>query len=185
MPGASAPGLKGQYTVNMYYTARAAAVEAIQNKQPLAPLMASLINLRSNPTGSAITGINEVIGLALDAAQRAGIKTTVDNPEAKAIIEAQPYARRVLLFAAWTRADQSAGDALADISAAIYSMRNYLVASFPKPPPPEPEEAKASADLPQIMKVEIVGMPERITETTVERNRDGDIRTTYQTEHDA
>jgi hypothetical protein len=172
----------------MYYTARAAAVEAIQNKQPLAPMMASLINLRSDPAGSAIAGINEVICLALDAAQRGKLSPAVKNPEAKAIIEAAPYARRVLLFAAWTRADQAAGDALADISAAIYSMRNCLVASFPKPlpppPPPEREEPRASAE-PQILKVEIVGMPERITDTTVTRDGDGNIKRTTQSEFDA
>lgn len=170
--------------MSMYHVARAAAVEAIQNKEPLAPLMASLVNLRSGPAGNAIAGLNEVICLALDAAQRGKLTVTVQNAEAKAIIEAAPYARRVLLFAAWTRADQATGDALSDISAAIYSMRNCLVASFPKPPPPPPPEEPKGAE-PQILKVEIVGMPDRITETTVERNRDGDIRTTYQTEHDA
>lgn len=53
-------------------------------------------------------------------------------------------------------------------------------APMPAPPPPDPEPAA-----PQVVKVEIVAMPERLTQSVIDRDGAGNIKQTMQIERDA
>lgn len=63
--------------------------------------------------------------------------------------------------------------------------RGYISASYPPPrrevvPAPAPEPEKT----PQVLKVEIVGMPDRLTTTEIARDKDGNISSSAQLERD-
>ena len=60
--------------------------------------------------------------------------------------------------------------------------RTWLEDPAPAAPAPVPEPAP---EPPQVLKVEIVALPERLTQSVIERDADGNIKQTMQIERDA
>lgn len=126
-----------------------------------------------------IGGLLAVVAMAIDACAKSGHPLVkAQNERAQAIIDAQPSARRLYLTALCQgNFDQEGADVLAGVLGVLYVARNVFQVSDPKV---ENEETA-----PPVMKVEIVGMPTRATETVIERDEDLEIASTRTVERDA
>lgn len=136
-------------------------------------------------------GLVGVTCAVVDAWQAVGGAMEAGQPVAQQILNAPPHARRMLLSVVVNRRDQEAGFIVHALCEAIHKMSDKISVTPPKvrlPPQPAPDkiaqETPAPPAEPQIIKVEIVSMPDRTTETTVTRDREGNIRQTTQTESD-
>ena len=152
-----------------------AGYEAIEHGQPLRPLFNEALAARHSEPGTALlSGLLEVMCSVLDACQRQGIRFDMTD-EAKAIANALPQARRLMVVTLCQHIDQSVGDVLGQLSGAIFAIKDSL--SLSAPPAVNPE--------PPVMRMEIVAMPERATKQTITRRDDGEMLYTSSIEQDA
>lgn len=163
-----------------------AGFEALKHKQPLAPLLHAALQARDSQAGADLLGgLLNVLCIALDACQSSGVAFQWTNSTAKQIAEALPQARRLFVAAVCQRIDQDVADILSELSGAIYEVRDQVTVSEPA----EPEAPAAPATTPEpaespIMRVQIVAMPDRSTDTDILR-RGGAIVGSTAIERDA
>lgn len=152
-----------------------AGYEAIEHRQPLGPLLDKAVATRHTAPGAALLGgLLEVMCSVLDACQRKSIGFDMSD-EAKAIATALPQARRLMMTSLCQHIDQNVADVLSQLNGAIYSVRDVLTLSAP--PAVSPEQP--------VMRMEIVGMPERTTLTTFARDQDGELIESNRRESDS
>jgi hypothetical protein len=150
----------------------AAAQEAIRHRQSFAPLVEAALNSRR---GDILGGLVGVMCDLFDVCQAKGVSFEWKNARAKQVAEALPNARRLLVSSFASRANQDAGDVLAELCAALYGIREQLSATI----------TEASPESPAVTLVQIVGMPERAGQTSIARDGDGAIVGSEFTERDA
>lgn len=149
---------------------KSAGYEAIQLRQPLAPLLDAVVKSWHTPAGSSmLSGLLEVLCEVLDACQRSELRFDWKSEQAQQIADAPPTGRRLLLYAACQHQTQATADLLAALSAAVFSVREKITLSFPKQDD-QPAEA--------VTLVKIVGMPERVSSTEVARVNDAIVGST-------
>ena len=158
-----------------YQLGQRAGYEAIEHGQPLRPLLnAALATRQTEPGAALLSGLLEMMCSVLDACQRQGIRFDMTD-EAKAIANALPQARRLMVVTLCQNIDQNVGDVLGQLSAAIYVIKDSLSLSAPLEVNPEPP----------VMRMEIIAMPERSTTQTITRRNNGDLTGTVSHEQDA
>ena len=157
-----------------YQLGQRAGYEAIEHGQPLRPLFNEALATRHTEPGTALlSGLLEVMCSVLDACQRQGIRFDMTD-KAREIANALPQARRLMVVTLCQHIDQSVGDVLGLLSAAIYAIKDSLSLSAPPAVSPEPP----------VMRMEIIAMPERSTTQTITRSN-GELTGTVSIEQDA
>lgn len=157
-----------------YQLGQQAGYEAIGHGQPLRPLFNEALGARHTAPGAALlSGLLEVMCSVLDACQRQGIRFDISD-EAKAIANALPQARRLMVVTLCQHIDQSVADVLGHLSGAIFAIKDSL--SLSAPPAVNPEQP--------VMRMEIVAMPERSTTQTITRRENGDLIGAVSSERD-
>jgi hypothetical protein len=156
-----------------------AAAGATGRKESLVPLLNAAVQARHTPTGSAMLGgMLSFVCVTLDKVQAAGLKLPLATERGQEIANATPDIRVLLMSALGANIDQPAADVIGDLAAALHSVRAHIgveqkaVESAPPEPPPP------------VMRVEIVGMPARTTETTFQRDENLEIARSVQTGRD-
>lgn len=157
--------------------AKTAGYEALQHRQPLAPLLEASLKLLGTKAGNDLLGgLFEVMCEVFDSCQAKGITFEWNNDRAKQVAEALPHARRLLMIALCQRGDQAEADVLASLSSAVYGVRDRVTVTA----------GKAAAPVePPVTLVQIVGMPDRAIQTSVDRDLKGAIVGSAGTERDA
>jgi ABC-type transporter Mla subunit MlaD len=153
--------------------------EAIQFRQSLAPLFEFALKARRR---DLLSGLIAVLADALDKCQAKDIEFEWTNDRAKQVAGALPAARRLMLCAHCDSMDQDAADTLANLSSAIYGIRDWFTTTVTAAPVPAEPVAPAP---PAVTLVQIVGMPERAGQTSIARDGDGAIVGSEFTERDA
>jgi hypothetical protein len=155
-----------------------AGVEAINRKQPLHELLNGAVQVSRSQSGfEMLVGLSDAMASIFDSFQGKGYRfSTLTTPRGQQIADAAPQARRLHLAALCQRIDQPAADVLADLANAVYSVRDYITRSSIEAVPTETTKPS---------RVEIVGMPGRVTLMEVQRNHENEIVQTKQTERDA
>ncbi len=160
-----------------FILAKLAAIESVERHESMKPLWQSAITAKGQPATEMMAGLIDITCQVCDAQQAANLPMVAKTPAGKQIMEAAPHARKMMLVAAVQRQDQAAASLVADLSDMVEAASHRTRISHPRQPPPEAAE-------PAPLRVEIVALPDRITETTVTRDREGNIKETVQTEFD-
>ena len=159
-----------------YQLGQSAGYEAIQHGQSLAPLLEAAVNSRmTQPGGAMLGGLLDVACSVLDACQSRGVKFELTG-KGKQIADALPQARRLIVMSMCQQLDQSAAHVLGDLAGVIHGMRDSISLSAP--------EQVETPEQP-VMRVEIVGMPERTTQQSITRREDGEFIGSTSTESDS
>ena len=153
-----------------------AGCEALERRLSLAPVLTAAYRIAQTPDGGGmIRGLLEVLASSLDKLQAGGLTFETTNDTARAIFEAPPASRRILIAGTCMNLGQDASDLLSALAGAVYASRDLLVVGERKviePPPPA------------ISRIEIVAMPERSSTASVSRNASGAIVATERREFD-
>lgn len=151
-----------------------AGLEAILKKQPMNQLLNAAVQVGTTPTGAGmLAGLCESMAGVFDALQKLGHSFKLQTPVGQQIADASPRARRLYIAALSQRIDQASADVLADLSSAVYSVKDCIVSATNTPAEPTPAA-----------RIEIVAMPERMTETEIVRDSKDNIVQSVQTERD-
>ena len=169
-----------------------AGIEAVQRNQSMKSLWQGAFDAQGVMRAEMLGGLVGVTCSVVDAWQAVGGANEAGQQVAQQILNAPPHARRMLLSVVVDRKDQEAGYIVNALCEAIHKISDKISVTPAKvrlPPPPAPDKIAQETPAPppaepQIIKVEIVSMPARTTETTVTRDRDGNIKETVQAERD-
>jgi hypothetical protein len=145
-----------------------AAIEAIEQRRPLFPLVEATRAARDFEALGAILGM---LTACIDACVAGGIPLTLESAKAREVADALPMARRLLLQSLATRGDAPSMAVIAELCGAVDAVAPRLQMTRKEPPPPETPRR-------EVQLVRVVGMPARETELEVERDDAGDIRRT-------
>ena len=161
-----------------YAIGLSAGYEALEHQRSLSPLLETALRVAHTPTGAGMTGgLLEVMAAALDAMQAAKRTPDMASQRAALIAQALPRSRRLQLLALCQHVDQDTANVLGDLAGAISLVRTEISVGATETP---------GAASPTTIDVRIVGLPDRITTTSVaRRNSDDKIVSTEHHERDA
>ena len=163
--------------------ARAAAMEGVNARHHLGHLFVLALGTKGQQGADYLAGLLDIVVSCVDALQKHGpLLTAPKNQRATEILGYLPQARAMHLSAICSQIDKEGVAVIDGIVQAVYECRDLF--SFPEPAPGD-TTAENSPNDQSIMRVQIVGMPERVTDTQVDRDRSGDITRTAQYERDA
>ena len=161
-----------------YAIGLSAGYEALEHQRSLSPLLETALRVAHTPTGAGMTGgLLEVMAAALDAMQAAKRTPDMASQRAALIAQALPRSRRLQLLALCQHVDQDTANVLGDLAGAISLVRTEISVVATE---------TVGAASPTTIDVRIVGLPDRITTTSVaRRNSDDKIVSTEHHERDA
>ena len=161
-----------------YAIGLSAGYEALEHQRSLSPLLETALRVAHTPTGAGMTGgLLEVMAAALDAMQTAKRTPDMASQRAALIAQALPRSRRLQLLALCQHVDQDTANVLGDLAGAISLVRTEISVVATE---------TVGAASPTTIDVRIVGLPDRITTTSVaRRNSDDKIVSTEHHERDA
>ena len=161
-----------------YAIGLSAGYEALEHQRSLSPLLETALRVAHTPTGAGMTGgLLEVMAAALDAMQTAKRTPDMASQRAALIAQALPRSRRLQLLALCQHVDQDTANVLGDLAGAISLVRTDISVGATE---------TVGAASPSTIDVRIVGLPDRITTTSVaRRNSDDKIVSTEHHERDA
>ena len=152
-----------------------AGCEALERRHSLAPVLNAAYRIaQTQDGGGMIRGLLEVLASSLDKLQAGGLTFDTDNDTARAIFEAPPASRRILIAGTCMNLGQDASDLLSALAGAVYASRELLNVG----------ERKVIQPQPAVSRIEIVAMPERSSTARVSRNASGAIVATERREFD-